>query len=85
MDELQGSLEYCEIEFRTLRDWFAGMYMSGLMANRASWTRGGAPDYGYDTNPEPRFSDKNIAEWAYRQADAMLAERNKELVSTPEA
>jgi hypothetical protein len=46
----------------SLRDWFAGLAMQGLMAAPGSW--------GYDA------SAKRAAE-AYKTADAMLAERGK--------
>lgn len=45
----------------TLRDWFAGQALAGLMA--AEW---------YITEPE------GAAEQAYKHADALLAEREKE-------
>ena len=51
----------------TLRDWFAGQALGRMTGNdetvaRASW----------DAEPE-----RYIAKWAYRVADAMLAERMK--------
>jgi hypothetical protein len=45
----------------TLRDYFAALAMQGMLA------------YGsYELNEE-----RKVAEWAYRQADAMLKEKNK--------
>jgi hypothetical protein len=48
----------------TLRDLFAAAALTGLRANQASG--------GWSDKPE------KIAEYAYRDADAMLAERAKE-------
>lgn len=56
----------------TLRDWFAGQAMKGLVASGAN---------------SPGFNDQDAvwskqhqyrAGWAYCQADAMLAERSKQ-------
>lgn len=45
----------------SLRDWFAGQALSGLSAN----------------NEFTSVSFEKIADYAYQQADAMLAEREK--------
>ena len=55
--------EWCGM---TLRDWFAGMAMQGLIAS----PRG--PINGQDA------TDKWYAEAAYMVADAMIQERSKE-------
>lgn len=44
----------------SLRDWFAGKYIAGIVAN-----------------PEHADGPGNTAEWAYKFADALLAERAK--------
>jgi hypothetical protein len=51
----------------SLRDWFAGMALQGLIASQSS-------DTGYSTTPA---TQKNVAKEAYSHADAMLAEREK--------
>lgn len=48
-----------------LRDWFAGIALSGMLANSA---RIGDST----TGPE------DYANWAYETADAMISQRNKE-------
>lgn len=48
----------------SLRDHFAGLAMQGLMSVYAQ-------DYSRTV------SEKDVAEWAYEQADAMLSERGK--------
>jgi hypothetical protein len=48
----------------TLRDYFAAK----AMVAQWTWFAGGEA---------PRPSEKNIAEWAYEQADAMLKARNQ--------
>jgi len=45
-----------------IRDHFAGLAMQGLLS----------------ADPENRWDDKDCAKFAYQQADAMLAERNKD-------
>jgi hypothetical protein len=45
----------------TLRDWFAGQALAGFMANKR----------------RPTTIALDDAEWCYRIADAMLAEREK--------
>jgi hypothetical protein len=49
----------------SLRDWFASVALAGLCAN---------PKYEHEGRDE-----KNLAEWAYLQAEAMLLERRGEL------
>ena len=50
----------------TLRDWFAGQALQGVLA-------------GYWANPRSRGSgQEDFAAWAYAQADAMLAARSQE-------
>lgn len=46
---------------RSLRGWFAGLAMQGLLAN-----------------PHRDYDPKDLAELAYAQADAMIAELKKE-------
>lgn len=60
------SREYEVDKGMTLRDWFAGQALSGLMAAHTAdgdWTAMGAEDYAAST--------------AYKAADAMLKERSK--------
>ena len=45
----------------SLRDWFAGMALMGIRADTKSRT----------------VTSESVADWAYRDADAMLAERKK--------
>lgn len=45
----------------TLRDYFAGQALAGMMANAESWS----------------VSSEKLAGYAYSAADAMLAERDK--------
>lgn len=49
------------LEGFTLRDWFAGQYLTGIVASNES-----------DGRPASL-----IAEFAYRAADALIAERGK--------
>jgi len=49
-------------EGMTLRDWFAGHFICGIAIN--------ADDEEIET-----WRHKNVAKWAYAQADAMLAVR----------
>lgn len=51
----------------TLRDYFAGQALVGVMVMRAA-----IRDQGYDD-----INQESIAEEAYELADAMLAERSK--------
>lgn len=48
----------------SLRDYFAAKAMAAFNANPGSWG-------------SPNVNDEEIAKMAYRQADAMLAERDK--------
>lgn len=50
-----------------LRDWFAGMALSGILNN---------------SNAFANMSDKDVAENCYRAADAMLAARNSKPTET---
>ena len=51
----------------TLRDWFAGMALQGLLASPANNTlRGEAPETSFQ-----------LSEMAYSTADAMIKEREK--------
>lgn len=54
----------------TLRDWFAGMVLQGIMSSQASVKA--AHDLSEQRGIE---SDKMIARLAYQEADAMLKER----------
>ena len=54
-----------QTEERTLRDWFAGLALNGILSNDASGI--GSPDFKFDSR----------AQKAYLMADAMLKERNK--------
>lgn len=49
----------------TLRDYFAGQALAGMMAGEA----------GHPSSPA---TSKDIAEFAYIMADAMIAERSKD-------
>lgn len=51
----------------SLRDWFAGMAMQGLIAAGAH-----TPE-----DVTAKFTDELVASWSYSQADAMLAERER--------
>lgn len=59
-----GDIEYAELGM-TLRDYFAGKAMAGLIASHAH-----PQSFGY---PDP----EEVANWCGRYADAMLAEREK--------
>ena len=51
------------VEGMTLRDWFAGQALMGMMASR---------------NPSsPRFNPEDDAAYVYAVADAMIQERSK--------
>jgi hypothetical protein len=52
----------------SLRDWFAGQALAGILAGNHPITRGEAPT-------------EDCAAAAYTMADAMLAERKKEYAS----
>ena len=52
---------YSEQPGMTLRDYFAAKALQGLLSH----------------NSNGNASDKNIAEWAYSQADAMLRARGE--------
>ena len=47
----------------TLRDWFAGQALAGLLA--------------HSDNDETEATSDTASRWAYEYADAMLAERTK--------
>lgn len=49
----------------TLRDWFAGQALAGIIAAHAHPSSNGHP------------SDHSASKWSYEYADAMLAERSK--------
>lgn len=51
-------------EYVSLRDWFAGMALSGMMADASNMS------------PDVRSND-NLAKIAYRIADAMLSARGE--------
>ncbi len=53
----------------TLRDWFAGKALSGLLSC------GSDPWHGYDEDPENCIEP--FCEYAYKYADAMMKERTK--------
>lgn len=58
----------------TLRDWFAGQALAAI----GTWTPGELPfDLMYGTDEWHQWSISRRASYAYRQADAMLAERSK--------
>jgi hypothetical protein len=61
-----GSLEYHPVDGMTLRDWFAGQIIAAIYS-------GGIVAGGFST-PDGR---NTVASLAYRQAEAMLAERDK--------
>ena len=61
MTERDGKRIFVGHDGMTLRDWYAGQALAGLSAN---------PEFA-------STSDCKCAEWSYRQADAMLAEREK--------
>ncbi len=59
----------------SLRDYFAGQALAGM----GTWT-----PYGYNPLGDNRsLSDRSA--WAYRQADAMLAERARTISSEKDA
>lgn len=49
----------------SLRDYFAGQAMTGMLSNSSCLAE------------QAWKSDKCLAEWCYKAADAMIAERNK--------
>lgn len=54
----------------TLRDWFAGMVLQGIMSSQASVKA------AHELSEQRGFeSDRMIARLAYQQADTMLKER----------
>ena len=59
----KGAYRRIEDSGMSLRDWFAGMAMQGLLASQA-------PDYS--------MRDEQIVSRAYTAADMMLAEREKQ-------
>lgn len=67
-DEMSGRYE---VEGMSLRDWFAGQALGGLLAGRAVLVD---PEWNH-LNGEPR--NDRMADVAYAYADAMLAERSK--------
>lgn len=60
------SWSHGEQDGMTLRDWFAGKALVGFLSFEGSATQQAEPEYA--------------AEWAYRCADAMLAQRNRTAV-----
>jgi hypothetical protein len=60
-------------EGMTLRDWFAGQSLAGI----GTWLPPGRTEEGTLSVAQPWRQRELRAEWAYRQADAMIAERNK--------
>lgn len=62
-------------EGMTLRDYFAGQAIIGIRANPAEyWMKLGAKEA--ETFDETD-TEETFARWAYNQADAMIAARNK--------
>lgn len=64
----------------SLRDWFAGQALAGL----GTWVPDGPEVYDRDNfrlypgTPQGDAAARNIrSRWAYQQADAMLAERER--------
>ena len=57
---IQGGLGLNSTKGMSLRDWFAGMALQGLLAN-----------------PVHATHRDHIIPWAFEEADAMIAERNK--------
>jgi hypothetical protein len=55
-----GNILHHESAGMSLRDWFAGMALSGIMSNSGSFAS---------------MSDSQVAETSYSAADAMLAAR----------
>lgn len=55
----------------TLRDWFAGQALAGLMAN------GFAMQSAYEENVAPSIFGAELVRLSYQAADTMLAERTK--------
>jgi hypothetical protein len=53
----------------TLRDWFAGQVLVGLLASEG-------PDFAYKGS-DSVTREELVASFAYKQAEAMLAERRK--------
>ena len=54
--------EHLDQGSQTLRDWFAGMALTGIMATAPA---------------EVQFLGKDVAELAYNLADAMIAEKEQ--------
>lgn len=59
---LDGSVSQSGSKGMSLRDWFAGMALSGILNN---------------SNAFANMGDKDVAENCYRAADAMLAARER--------
>lgn len=55
----------------TLRDWFAGRALAGMLSD---------PTVGNPDDREDSVVDAELASCAYAMADAMLAERSKDKV-----
>lgn len=63
--ELQDTYLPCDYQGMTLRDYFAGQALAGILAH---------PDCNRNNNP---IVHEALAEMAYQNADAMLLEREK--------
>lgn len=73
---LGGPGAYAPDPGMTLRDWFAGQALAGVLANSENVAAGAEP-----TNSALSLRPQEFAGWlattAYAVADAMLAERSK--------
>ena len=68
-DSARGGMDYqCYDPGMTLRDRFAGQALAGHLTHAIP----------ISTVPENMLPEEYRAQWAYRQADAMIAEREKQ-------
>ena len=63
-----GRVFHFSVGGMTLRDWFAGQALAGHLTHAIP----------ISTVPENMLPEEYRAQWAYRQADAMIAEREKQ-------
>lgn len=64
---LNETTSSCSPVGMSLRDWFAGMALQGIMAN-GDWSK----------SPNRETFEASYSKYAYDYADAMLAEREKQ-------
>ena len=72
-----GWVHYPAQDGMKLRDWFAGMALTGMLAN-ANWR----PDF---SGGLPDSEASILVHYAYKAAEAMLRRRQRELKPAPQA